>query len=57
MTGARWQRRTLAALARRRSRRAAAGAMLEHYLEASEHGRPVHEWPIPRRPPAMRGRR
>ena len=44
-TGARWQRRALAALERdRRCRAEASAAMLERYLAASASGRPVHEW-------------
>jgi gamma-glutamyl:cysteine ligase YbdK (ATP-grasp superfamily) len=44
VTGARWQRRALDALAARMSATEAARAMFEHYLSATEDGRPVHEW-------------
>ncbi len=45
-SGSGWQRRTLAALEARLGRRAALAAMLEHYVERSREGRPVHEWGV-----------
>jgi gamma-glutamyl:cysteine ligase YbdK (ATP-grasp superfamily) len=44
-TGARWQRRVLAAYEHVKPRPDAAGAMLDRYVTAMESGRPVHEWP------------
>ena len=45
VTGAVWQRRTLAALeARGQSREQALSAMLERYLAGVESGLPVHRW-------------
>jgi hypothetical protein len=47
MTGAAWQRLSLAALeARGLSRRAALHGVLERYLEHSSSGLPVHRWPV-----------
>jgi hypothetical protein len=46
-TGAEWQRRTLAALEPALGRREALHAMLDHYLERSRQGDPVHEWDVP----------
>jgi hypothetical protein len=46
-TGADWQRRTLTALEPGLGRRAALHALLEHYVERSRTGRPVHEWDVP----------
>ncbi|MEZ5100139.1 MAG: glutamate--cysteine ligase [Thermoleophilia bacterium] len=46
-TGARWQRRALAALEGRHGRERALTAMLEAYLAHSEAGEPVHRWPLP----------
>jgi hypothetical protein len=44
VTGARWQRATLARLEATRARGVALAAMLERYLAAAATGRPVHEW-------------
>jgi hypothetical protein len=44
ITGARWQRRALAALAARMPARDAVHAMFERYLAAAASGQPVHEW-------------
>jgi gamma-glutamyl:cysteine ligase YbdK (ATP-grasp superfamily) len=46
VTGARWQRRTLAALEVEMPRADAVAALLERYLEAEATERPVHEWPV-----------
>lgn len=46
MTGARWQRRTLAELERRLGRPEALVAMLERYVHAAALGSPVHCWPV-----------
>lgn len=46
-TGARWQRRALAALEVRLGREEGLRAMLERYLALSEEGAPVHTWPVP----------
>jgi hypothetical protein len=43
-TGARWQRRALAALERERPRERALAALVELYLEESAANRPVHRW-------------
>lgn len=45
-TGAGWQRRTLAALERRRSRPEALTLMLERYMKFVDTGAPVHRWPL-----------
>ena len=47
LTGSVWQRRALASLERRRSRRAALAAMTEAYIERAASGAPVHEWGVP----------
>jgi hypothetical protein len=47
VTGAVWQRRTLANEERTRDRAGALAAMLERYLVQAASGRPVHSWPIP----------
>ena len=46
MTGARWQRQTLAAYEVNLSREDALSRMLHRYIELSDEGRPVHEWPV-----------
>jgi hypothetical protein len=46
VTGARWQRRVLAALERDRPRAEALVALAERYLDAAASERPVHEWPV-----------
>lgn len=46
LTGAAWQRRTLASLERTQPREAALRELLERYLALSEAGRPVHTWPV-----------
>jgi len=43
-TGARWQRRALAALERERPREEALAALVEAYLEEGREDRPVHRW-------------
>ena len=47
-SGARWQRQALARLERGSSRDEAILAMLARYMEHSEGGLPVHEWPLPK---------
>jgi gamma-glutamyl:cysteine ligase YbdK (ATP-grasp superfamily) len=44
-TGARWQRRALAAAHRKRPRTEALGAMFERYLSLAGEGSPVADWP------------
>ncbi len=46
MTGARWQRRTLAAFEAQMSREDALSRMLHRYIDLADEGRPVHEWPV-----------
>lgn len=46
ITGAGWQRRTLAWLEAQMPRADALAAMLERYLQHAASGRPVHEWPL-----------
>ncbi|ADO69713.1 hypothetical protein [Stigmatella aurantiaca] len=46
ITGAGWQRRTLARLEKQMPRADALAAMLEQYLQHAASGRPVHEWPL-----------
>jgi hypothetical protein len=46
-TGATWQRRALAAAARRLDRPSALEAMLNGYLDLAATGQPVHTWPTP----------
>lgn len=45
-TGAAWQRATLAAAERGRSREQALAAMLNCYLQRADTGMPVHTWPM-----------
>jgi hypothetical protein len=47
-TGARWQRRTLAALEPRLGRERALAATLQRYLEYAAGDQPVHSWPTGR---------
>jgi hypothetical protein len=44
-TGAAWQRVTLAASERGRSREQALAVMLDRYLSCAATGQPVHTWP------------
>jgi hypothetical protein len=46
-TGAVWQRAAWQRLAPGRSVQAACRALLERYIELSNDGRPVHQWPVP----------
>ncbi len=50
VTGASWQRATLAAQEERVMRGTALAATLDAYIEAQFSGRPVHRWPLPGRP-------
>ena len=45
-TGARWQRKTLAALEETAGRDDALAALLERYLSLCAENAPVHEWPL-----------
>ena len=47
-TGAAWQRATLAAAERGRSRDQALAVMLDRYLSCAATGQPVHTWPVGR---------
>jgi hypothetical protein len=46
-TGAAWQRATLAAAERGRSRDQALAVMFDRYLSCAATGQPVHTWPVP----------
>lgn len=46
LTGAAWQRRTLAALEQTLPREAALSVLLERYLALCAEGQPVHTWPV-----------
>ncbi len=48
LTGARWQRHTLAAEERTRPRREAIAAMFGRYLSLADEGAPVADWPATR---------
>jgi hypothetical protein len=45
-TGAVWQRATLAAARRRHQPERALAVMLDHYLQCTQTGLPVHTWPV-----------
>jgi hypothetical protein len=45
-TGAAWQRATLAAAERGRSRDQALTVMFDRYLSCAATGEPVHTWPV-----------
>ncbi|HEY6311611.1 MAG TPA: hypothetical protein VIY52_12525 [Streptosporangiaceae bacterium] len=47
-TGSAWQRATLAAAERDRSRDQALAVMLDRYLACAATGQPVHTWPVGR---------
>ena len=47
-TGSAWQRATLAAAERGRSRDQALAVMLDRYLACAATGQPVHTWPVGR---------
>jgi Glutamate-cysteine ligase family 2(GCS2) len=49
VTGAVWQRHTLAHAEQTRDRDAALATMLEQYVDHAATGRPVHVWPLERR--------